>query len=223
MMRISQPQALERGQEAARTAFRALESAIVDAWAYTCSQVEDATYEPPTEKMAFGYFLFCNVQDRIYKIAKSYSVHIIDAEFVPNQKGGSHHLVVTVNRWKATISAVPDEHSHPRDAQFRTSYAKQLRLNLDFGERTKPLVVVPPPELTSAPQTYIHLLHGPRPGWRKQLGFILVGHPNAEGRYDRAPVPLDTFLNETFGLDTDTTDVEVIEDDIETPLKNHAQ
>ena len=198
---------------ATRTAFKAIEATLHDAYEDTDQQLSPSEYHPRVAKSAFGQFLFHNVLNRLYQLSDN--VPNIKTNLIPNGAFGSQHITLSVNdNWFITVSAVPDEQAEPRDARFRDRYASQFSFDIDENDN---LVPVPLPTLNNSEPTYIHLLHGPRQNNRRRLGFILVARPNALGEYVSDPTPLETFLDERFG--PHTSDEEEIKDTLRESLK----
>ena len=198
---------------ATRTAFKAIEATLHDAYEETDQHLTTWGYHPRVAKTAFGHALFYNVMNRLYQLEDS--TPNIKTTLMPNGAYGSQHITLSVNdHWFITVSAVPDEQTLPRDAKFRDRYARQFTFDIDENDN---LVPVPLPTLYPFEPTYVQLLHGPRPDNRRKLGFVLVTRPNALGEYVTDAMPLATFLHERFG--PDTSDEEVIVDTLKDSLK----
>ena len=197
-----------------RAAFAALKVAIQDAWDDTRRQIEEADYDPQIVQTAFGQFLFHNVLNRVVQLDAT--IPCVVAKLVPNERRSAHYILVIINGRAITISAVPDLQARPRDARFRSSYARmQGRWIINEHNDLEPSPPLGPDD--SFTSTYIHLLHGPRVGRRRQLGFIQVAIPNIFGEYDIDPIPIDAFLDAEWGAVT--SDEETIEDTITLELE----
>ena len=205
MNSISQTQPTVRRQ-AERAAFSALQTAVRDAWEDTQYQIGERDYDPRIVQTLFGQLLYHNVLNRVYLLGQEYPG--IEVRLAPNKTNSAHHIVVTISHWIITVSAVRNREARPRDAHFRTSYAQQWSWDIDENDN---FVTIPPLSGGSGTAIYIHLLHGPLEERRRELGFVLIAQPNASGEYVTSPVPLETYLNDTFG--PVTLDEEIIEEE----------
>ena len=115
----------------------------------------------------------------------------------PNSRKTAYHVLTRAPGMVWTISAVPDRLSKPRFAFFRDEYATRqaffmVNENNDFEMRL--------PVNFFVGSRYFHILHGPRPDNRRELGFILMAEVDSFGEYVAVPQDLDDFVSSIFNV-----------------------
>ena len=196
-----------REKNAIRIALMALATAIMDAYKYTATQMEEVGYEPEIEQTAFGQYLVHNVMQHVWQLNKLYpGMHV---ELVPNKRGSSHHVRAEISGLLVTISAVEYSGAKPRKAVFRKDYAN--RYYFYVNEQNEFELSPDPYGMMGQTQRYMQILHGPHDDDRRTLGFLEVAMPNRDGNYDEHPIPFDELMplltDESIG-----DDVEIVED-----------
>ena len=172
-----------------------LRDAIVRGWINTDRQMKELEYEEEIQHDSFGQFLFANVHHNVYQLRGLQLGMTVEMRL--NRRKTAHHAIVKIGHKKVTVSAVPDQHSWPRYADFRNDCAtRQLAFTYDLDSNTFGLQAPPSFEslLEGRETKYYQILHGPNPEDRQKLGFVQVVGVNIYGEHIAPPVDIDEYI-----------------------------
>ena len=178
--------------------WRSIKDAIEHAWAHTKKQMDDTGYYHKIRRDSFGQFLVANIRHFVLQLGGLHDDLTVDLR--TNRRGTAYHVVIEIGCITTTISAVPDKNSGPRFAHFRLSYATR-QLEFMYNPDDNIFKVPQPPSaellLRGEETWYYQILHGPKPGDRELLGFIVMAPVNIFGEYIHKSMDLDEFAGKT--------------------------
>ena len=172
-----------------------IKDAVEFAWDLTVMQVESAQYDPRISHTAFAQFLVHNVRHFVYQIDGVFPGIAVD--LVPNLRRSAYHVQVRLHGILITISAVEDRFARPRHAVFRDYYASR-QMAFDINSSTNYFEFRGPPDAPDTSPRYFQILHGPKPGDRHLLGFLVIAPVDQHNKLVCPPQDIDKFLASFF-------------------------